>query len=57
MSHKVAVMRHGRIVESGTRREVLENPRDPYTQALIAAVPVPDPRAHGKALEIRQLLA
>jgi peptide/nickel transport system ATP-binding protein len=46
MSHKVAVMRHGKIIESGSRRQVFETPRDAYTQALIAAVPVPDPRAH-----------
>jgi peptide/nickel transport system ATP-binding protein len=49
MSHKVAVMRGGRIVETGTRRQVFEHPRDPYTQALMAAVPIPDPQAHRKA--------
>jgi peptide/nickel transport system ATP-binding protein len=43
MSHAVAVMRGGRIVEAGTRREVFERPRDPYTQTLLRAVPVPDP--------------
>ncbi|WP_432761392.1 ABC transporter ATP-binding protein [Rhizobium mayense] len=48
MSHKVAVMRYGKIVEAGTRREVFEHPRDPYTQALMAAVPIPDPQAHRK---------
>ncbi|OCJ07826.1 ABC transporter ATP-binding protein [Rhizobium sp. AC44/96] len=48
MSHKVAVMRHGQIVETGSRREIFENPRQPYTQALMAAVPVPDP-AHYRA--------
>ncbi|TCL92272.1 peptide/nickel transport system ATP-binding protein [Rhizobium sp. PP-WC-2G-219] len=44
MSHNVAVMRSGRIVEMGSRRSVFENPRNAYTQALIEAVPVPDPK-------------
>ena len=44
MSHNVAVMRAGRIVEMGTRREVFESPKDEYTRALMAAVPIPDPR-------------
>ena len=43
MSHNVAVMRAGRIVEMGTRRAVFEDPREPYTRALMAAVPIPDP--------------
>ncbi|MBW6422202.1 ABC transporter ATP-binding protein [Rhizobium sp. XQZ8] len=46
MSHKVAVMRDGSIVESGTRREIFENPQHNYTRALMAAVPIPDPQVH-----------
>jgi len=45
MAHRVAVMRQGRIVEMGPRRDVLNAPRHPYTAALLAAVPKPDPSA------------
>ncbi|KAA0700849.1 ABC transporter ATP-binding protein [Neorhizobium sp. P12A] len=48
MSHHVAVMRGGRIVETGTRREIFENPKDEYTRTLMAAVPIPDPEAYRK---------
>jgi peptide/nickel transport system ATP-binding protein len=43
IAHRVGVMRQGRIVEIGPRQLVLGDPRHPYTQALLAAVPVPDP--------------
>jgi len=43
LSHRIAVMQNGRLVESGERDAILKRPQDPYTQRLIAAVPVPNP--------------
>jgi ABC-type oligopeptide transport system ATPase subunit len=44
-SHRIEVMRSGRIVESGPTARICAEPREEYTKALLAAAPVPDPRA------------
>jgi peptide/nickel transport system ATP-binding protein len=61
VSDRVAVMRGGRIVETGTAAEVYDAPQDPYTTSLLAAVPVLDPaeaaaRRTGRA-ELRKATA
>ncbi|PWC13483.1 ABC transporter ATP-binding protein [Brenneria corticis] len=44
LCHRVAVMLRGRIVEIGPTEAIFSHPRHPYTQALLSAIPVPDPR-------------
>ncbi|MEJ1922715.1 ABC transporter ATP-binding protein [Microbacterium sp. KHB019] len=43
LAHKVVVLHHGEIAESGPTAQVLGNPKDDYTRRLIASLPVPDP--------------
>ncbi len=43
VAHRVVVLHHGVVVESGQTRDVLGNPQDPYTRRLLASLPVPDP--------------
>jgi len=58
VSHRVAVMWNGEIVESGDTREVTTNPAHPYTQRLWMAAPVADPGAQAvRRAERRRLLA
>lgn len=45
ISHRIAVMYQGEIVELGSRKAVLSEPAHPYTRRLLSAVPVPDPKA------------
>ncbi|MEP7326483.1 MAG: dipeptide ABC transporter ATP-binding protein [Gemmatimonadota bacterium] len=50
IAHRVAVMYLGRLVETGPTEAVLSDPRHPYTQALLSAVPEPDPAQQRKRI-------
>ncbi|MER5528254.1 ABC transporter ATP-binding protein [Streptomyces sp. NPDC002677] len=57
VSDRVAVMRRGRIIETGAADEVYDNPQDPYTRQLLAAVPALDPEAAARRRAARRELA
>ncbi|GGK98278.1 putative oligopeptide ABC transporter, ATP-binding protein [Curtobacterium luteum] len=58
LADRIAVLHHGHLAEVGTRDQILRDPQDPYTQRLIAAVPLPDPDVQRERRELRrQILA
>jgi peptide/nickel transport system ATP-binding protein len=56
LAHRIVVLKDGRLVEEGSRDQILRNPTDPYTRQLIAAVPLPDP-AEQRASRQRRIAA
>ncbi len=56
LSSTIAVMKDGRLVEVGPTSEIVSNPRHPYTQRLLSAVPVPDPAEQKKRRELRDAI-
>jgi peptide/nickel transport system ATP-binding protein len=56
LAHRVVVLQNGKVVETGSREQVLMNPQEEYTQRLLAAAPVPDPLEQKKRREERHEL-
>jgi oligopeptide/dipeptide ABC transporter ATP-binding protein len=52
ISHRIAVMYAGKLVEISDRDQIYENPKHPYTEALLSSVPIPDPRIQAERSRI-----
>lgn len=53
ISDRIAIMYLGRIVEMGSKGEIFSNPMHPYTQALLLAIPVPNPERKRRVIQLR----
>jgi peptide/nickel transport system ATP-binding protein len=56
MADRIVVLHRGKIAEQGTRDEILRDPKEAYTQRLIAAIPVPDPAVQAARRSLRHQL-
>ncbi len=56
LARRIVVMNHGKLIEMGTREQILSQPLDDYTKRLLAAVPVPDPDEQALRREQRDKL-
>ncbi len=53
ISDRIAIMYLGKIVEMGGKETIFSNPKHPYTEALLSAIPIPDPRVKRKRVKLR----
>jgi len=53
ISDRIGIMYLGKIIEIGEKGEIFSNPLHPYTQALLSAIPVPDPERKRKTIELK----
>ena len=53
ISDRIAIMYLGKIIEMGSKERLFLNPMHPYTQALLSAIPVPDPKRRRKMIELK----
>ncbi len=53
ISARIAIMYLGKIVEMGPATRIVTSPRHPYTQALLSAIPVPDPKTHHRRIVLK----